>query len=191
VIARCVRVLVLMAVLWTSVVADPRQAHAADAIEVQAAHLEPDASAGGWLLAADFVLPLPGRLADAINRGVALYFTVDFELSRSRWYWWDERILQASRTYRVSYHALTRQYRLTLDGLGRSFESLEDLLAALARLRGWRVVEPGQLRAGTEYEARVRMRLDTSLLPKPFQVSAITNRDWTLQAEWRRFKFTP
>lgn len=190
-IARCVRVLVLMAVLWTVAFAAPRQAHAADAIEVQAAHLESDASADGWLLAADFVLPLPGRLADAINRGVALYFTVDFELTRSRWYWWDQRVLQTSRTYRVSYHALTRQYRLTLDGLGRSFESLEDLLAALSRLRGWRVIEPGQVRAGTDYEAQVRMRLDTSLLPKPFQVSAITNRDWTLQAEWRLFKFTP
>lgn len=190
-IARRVRVLVLMAVLLTAVLAAPGQARGADAIEVQSAHLESDAPADGWLLAADFVLPLPGRLADAINRGITLYFTVDFELFRSRWYWWDERVLQTSRTYRVSYHALTRQYRLTLDGLGRSFESLEELLAALSRIRGWRVAERDQLRTGTEYEAQVRMRLDTSLLPKPFQVSAITNRDWTLQAEWRRFKFTP
>ena len=190
-IARSVRVLVLMAVLWTAVFADPRQAHGADAIEVQSAHLEPDAPGRGWVLAADFVLPLPGRLVDAIERGITVYFTVDFELYRSRWYWWDEKVVQGSRAYRVSYHALTRQYRLTLDGLGRSFESLEDLLAALARLRGWRVIDADQVRAGTEYEAHVRMRLDTSLLPKPFQVSAITNRDWTLQAEWRRFKFAP
>ena len=190
-IARCIRALVLMAVLWTVVFAAPRQAHGADAIEVQAAHLERSPSGDGWELTADFVLPLPGHLADAINRGVTLYFTVDFELSRPRWYWWDAKVLQASRTYRVSYHALTRQYRLTLDGLGRSFESLEDLLAALSRVRGWHVIEPDQAHAGTEYEANLRMRLDTSLLPKPFQMSAIANRDWALQSEWRRFKFNP
>ena len=190
-IARCVRALVLMAVLWTVTFAGPRQAHGADAIEVQAAHIEPSASGDGWTLEADFVLPLPGHLAEAINRGITLYFTVDFELSRPRWYWWDAKVLQASRTYRVNYHALTRQYRLTLDGLGRSFESLEDVLAALSRLRGWRVIEPDRASAGTEYEAMVRMRLDTSLLPKPFQISAIANRDWALQSEWRRFKFNP
>jgi hypothetical protein len=29
------------------------------------------------------------------------------------------------------------------------------------------------------------MRLDTSQLPKPFQVNALTNRDWTLASDWR------
>jgi hypothetical protein len=29
------------------------------------------------------------------------------------------------------------------------------------------------------------MRLDTSQLPKPFQINALTNRDWTLASDWR------
>ena len=29
------------------------------------------------------------------------------------------------------------------------------------------------------------------LLPKPFQVNALTSRDWSLQSEWYRWSFTP
>jgi hypothetical protein len=28
-------------------------------------------------------------------------------------------------------------------------------------------------------------------MPKPFQVSAITNRDWVLASDWQRWRFTP
>jgi hypothetical protein len=31
----------------------------------------------------------------------------------------------------------------------------------------------------------VRMRLDVSQLPKPFQVNAITSREWSLASDWR------
>jgi hypothetical protein len=39
----------------------------------------------------------------------------------------------------------------------------------------------------SDYEAAVRMRLDTTLLPKPFQLSALTNRDLHLESSWKRF----
>lgn len=191
-IARRVRALVLVGLFWTASFADPGPAHGADAIEVLAARLEPAAARDGWLLAADFALPLGPRQEEAINRGVVLPFTVEFELNRPRWYWLDERIAQASRTYRVSYHALTRQYRVASpEGLPRAFDSLSEALATLAHLRGWRVLDAGEVEPGVDYEGRVRIRLDTSLLPKPFQVNAIANRDWTLQAEWKRFRFSP
>ena len=189
--ARLVRALVLVAVLWTAMAAVLRPAHGAEVIEVRSARIESATAADGWMLAADFSVPLPVRLEDAINRGVALYFAVDFELVRPRLYWWDEKTTQATRTYRLSYHALTRQYRLSVDGFAQAFASLDEAIQAMSRVRGWRVLEPDQVRPGNEYVAQLRMRLDTSMLPKPFQVSAITNRDWTLQAEWTRFRFAP
>jgi hypothetical protein len=35
------------------------------------------------------------------------------------------------------------------------------------------------------------MRLDTTQLPKPFQLTAITSREWTLTSDWKRFAFAP
>ena len=189
--ARLVRALVLVAVLWTALAAVLRPAHGADAIEVRSARIDPSTAGDGWVLSADFAVPLPARLEEAINRGVALYFVVDFELVRARWYWWDEKTAQATQAYRLSYHALTRQYRLTINGFAQAFATLDEAMQAISRVRGWRVLEPDQVRAGNEYLAQVRMRLDVSMLPKPFQVSAITNRDWNLPAEWTRFRFVP
>ena len=41
------------------------------------------------------------------------------------------------------------------------------------------------------YEAAVRLRLDTAQLPKPFQLTTLTSRDWNLQSDWVRWSFTP
>ena len=187
--ARLIRALALMAMVWAALVAHPTPAQAADAIEVRSAQLDP--SPDGWMLAADFAISLPQRLEEAVNRGVMLYFVVEFDVIRPRWYWFDESVTAASQAYRLSYHALTRQYRLNLSGFAQTFPTLAEALVAMSRVRGWRVLEPDQVRVGTTYDVQVRMRLDTAQLPKPFQVTALTNREWTLGSEWKRFRFSP
>ncbi|MEF8753360.1 MAG: DUF4390 domain-containing protein [Accumulibacter sp.] len=145
----------------------------------------------GYLLSADFNINLNARLDDAIARGVTLYFVVDFELTRARWYWLDEQVISRSQTFQLSYHALTRQYRLSSGALHQSFTSLDDAQRILSRLRNWLVLERGALRFGESYQAAVRMRLDLSQMPKTFQVNALANRDWNLSSEWARWIFTP
>jgi hypothetical protein len=61
----------------------------------------------------------------------------------------------------------------------------------LRRLRDWLVLDRTVTLADATYEAAVRMRLDTTLLPKPFQLSALTNREWNLESQWKRFSFRP
>ncbi len=164
-------------------------ARAADLIETLAAEIVPDGDA--WALSADFKAPLPSRLEEMVALGIVLHFATEFELYRKRWYWWDDKIVQTSRISRLSYHALTRQYRLASDGIQQSFPTFAEAVQAMSVVRGWRVLDAGAVSSGTSYEAWVRMRLDVSQLPKPFQVTAITNRDWNVQAEWKRFTFTP
>jgi hypothetical protein len=45
--------------------------------------------------------------------------------------------------------------------------------------------------ANADYDAALRMRLDTGLLPKPFQLSALTARDLHLESPWKRFIVRP
>jgi hypothetical protein len=143
----------------------------------------------GYALDADFEIELNPRLEDAINKGVAMYFEVEFELTRKRWYWFDERPVSRQLMLRLSYHALTRQYRISRGALHQSFSSLPDALRVLSRVRSWQVLERAEVDAGTEYQAALRMRLDVSQLPKPFQVNALTSREWNLASEWRRWPF--
>lgn len=163
----------------------------ADTIDVLRVGVEPSADGESWLLSADFALTLSPQLEEAVSRGVSLTFLVEFEMTRPRWYWWDDRTAAATQTHRLSYHALTRQYRVLLNGVPASFPSLGEALEAMSRLRGWRVMPRDRTRPGTAYEGWLRLRLDTGQLPRPLQITALTNRDWTPQSEWKRFAIPP
>jgi hypothetical protein len=146
-----------------------------------------------YVLDADFDLALNPTLEEAIGRGgIPLYFVVEFDLWRPRLFWFDELIAKETITYRVSYNALTRQYRLSTGGaFYQTVSSIEELLRIISRVRGRPVVEKSALQKGVRYEAAVRLRLDTTQLPKPFQITALTSRDWNLQSDWVRWSFTP
>jgi hypothetical protein len=157
----------------------------ADDIEVRGAELR--AVEDGLVLDADFAFELTPRLAEVVANGVPLYFRVDFELTRRRWYWFDDTAAAKRFHLRLSYHALSRQYRLSTGLLQQSFATLDEALNVLKRIRSWLVVDRTVSFADADYEAAVRMRLDVTLLPKPFQLSALTSRELQLDSPWRRF----
>jgi hypothetical protein len=144
---------------------------------------------GGFVLAADLAFDISPRLEEAVGKGLTLHFVAEFELSRPRWYWFDEKVVQVSQTWRLTYHALTRQYRLSTGALHQSFPSLDDALRVLSHIRKWTIAERDRLVAGETLDASLRVRLDTSQLPKPFQVEALSNKDWILTSDWKRWSF--
>ena len=42
-----------------------------------------------------------------------------------------------------------------------------------------------------ESDASLRLRLDISQMPKTFQVSALSSRDWNLVSDWQHWSFPP
>jgi hypothetical protein len=160
-------------------------AAADERIGVMAASLEPARDGSGIVLNATFEFEMPQALEEAVHKGIALYFNIEFELFRERWYWFDRRVASSTLTYRLSYSPLTRQYRLARGGLSQPFESLDEALSLLKSVRQWKVMDRGALNPNDSYDAKVRMRLDVSQLPKPFQVNAITSREWSLASDWR------
>jgi Domain of unknown function (DUF4390) len=164
-------------------------AQAADGITVNSTALE--LTEDGWQLNAEFNIAFSPRLEEAVNRGVPLYFVVEFELARPRWYWFDEKPIQLSQTYKISYTPLLRQYRISVGSASQNFTRFDDVARVLSRLRGLPVAGKNALGSGVEYQASLRMRLDTAQLPKPFQFDAISSRDWTLASDWYRWSVTP
>lgn len=179
---RCIALLLSLVLAFAAPVAAR-----ADDIEIREARLE--SVEDGLALQADFAFDINPRLAEAVKGGVPLYFAVEFELTRPRWYWFDEKTLSRRHQIRLSYHPVSRQYRLATGVIQQSFATLEDALAVLHRLRNWIVVEKTIALPEATYEAAVRMRLDLTLLPRPFQVSALTSRDWRLESTWKRFTY--
>ena len=161
----------------------------AEGIKIKSFELEK--ADNDWLLNATFQIELSPGLEDAVQKGVVLYFQTEFDLTRSRWYWFDEKPALVQRQTRLSYQPLTQQYRIASEGFTFSAKTMSEALQAVGSIGGWRVMEGSQLDPSKSYIASMRMNLDLSKLPKPFQVNALNNRDWNVSSDWYRFPFSP
>jgi hypothetical protein len=163
-------------------------AASAEGIKIQSAELE--RVDNDWLLNATFKIDLTPGLEDAVQKGVVLYFQIEFDLTRSRWYWFDEKPALAQRQTRLSYQPLTQQYRIASEGFTFYAKTIFEALQTVGSIGGWRVIDNNQIDLSKSYTAALRMTLDLSKLPKPFQVNALNNRDWNVTSDWLRFPFS-
>jgi hypothetical protein len=164
------------------------------ALAAEAGSIEPKRAAltpgeDGYTLSAEFAVDLGSRLEDAVARGVPLYFNLEFVLERHRKYWVNEHVTARILSYRLAYSSLTRQYRLTTGNLHQNFGSLAEAMRVVGRIAALPVVDKDAIKPGESYEAAVRLALDRSQLPKPFQVDAITDRDLHVDTKPLRWQF--
>ena len=100
------------------------------------------------MLNADFALSFNSTLEEALQRGMPLYFLLEVDILRPRWYWFDEKVLRHSTQYRVSFQPLTRQYRVASGLLSQTFDSLEEVERLIGRVtRGRSRTPPTSRRA--------------------------------------------
>ncbi len=160
------------------------------AAEIDVVQASLEATDDGYRLSTSYSFELNRSLEDALVRGVPLYFTTDVQLTRRRWYWFDEVSISLSRTMRISYNVLTRQYHASTTGqLQQSFSTLEDAMSLIRRPPRWNIADKNTLKSGDVYNVGLRMRLDVAQLPKPFQINALNNSDWRLSSDWKEFTF--
>ena len=81
-----------------------------------------------WVLDADLSLQLTPALEQLVNKGVVLHFVTEFQLTQSRWYWFDAKTIEVQRVSKISYQALTNQYRVTLGSFSLSAANLKQVV---------------------------------------------------------------
>jgi hypothetical protein len=160
----------------------------ADGISVNKAEVR--LSDDGYQLSASYDINLTFAAQQALGRGVPLYFVGEFLLTRPRWYWFDEKIFQGEQTVKLSYNALTRQYRLSRGTLFQNFANFEDALNVLAR-QSSSAIPQSLVKDSSNYVVAARLRLDVTQLPLPLQVNALTGKDWALDSDWYRWMIRP
>lgn len=142
-----------------------------------------------YVVNADIQMVLNDRLVDALHRGVALHFTAEFVIEKPRWYWFDEEVVSRKLSYRLTYHSITRNYHLHNGTATQSFESLDSAMATMRTIREWPIVSVDSLQPGVSYQAALRFGHDISMLPKTFQVTAISSREWNQSTDWFEWTF--
>lgn len=162
-------------------------------VKDEPAPVQLERNADGLWLSARLPLQLPPGLEDALRKGVPLHFVWQAEVLRSRWYWWDQKMLTTTRSVRLAYQPLTRRWRVSTatgefgsaagNALHQNLDNLSDALAAVFRVSGWQLAEAGQWDAKPQDKVRLKFQLDQSLLPKPFQLGLGAANDTVLGYE--------
>jgi len=174
-------------------------------------------SEDGYQLSATYNINLNFVVKQALMRGIPIYFVGEFSLTHARWDWldsaqqalsrslpsifsggsplarwsWlDKEIYNGEQTFKLSYSTLTGRYRISRGALFQNFASLEDALNILAR-QSSEVIPAELMKKDGNYVASARLRLDIAELPKPLQVNALTDNDWTLDSDWYRWVIDP
>ena len=164
------------------------QAQAGEGVDIVRANIE--ASDEGYRLAAAYAFDLNHGLEDAIQHGVTLYFTTEVELTRPRWYWYDDRAVSQSQTIRISYKVLTREYQVSVLGsMLQSFATLDDAMVLIRRPSRWLIAPRGALKPGEVYNVTLRMFMDLERLAKPIQVNAFSSSQWRLESKDKKFQY--
>jgi hypothetical protein len=166
--------------------AGPARAQQADVTQMRVERTEE-----GILLSATTRFELPAIIDDALAKGIPMFFVAEATLLQDRWYWYDKRMATAARHMRLSYQPLTRRWRLQVSNapignsglaLGQTFETREEAIAAVQRVANWRIAGPGEFDPAAQHSVDFRFRLDVSQLPRPFQIGAVGQADWSIAA---------
>jgi len=161
----------------------------APAIELTELKLERQDNA--MVLTSNVRLELGASVEEALLKGVAIHFVAEAVIMRERWYWYDTRVSGAVRHYRLAYQPLTRRWRLTVSSealgvpagagsLSQQFDNVTEALSAIRRNLNWKVAELSDLDPDTKYVLNFQFRIDTSQLPRPFQITAGGQNEWNL-----------
>ena len=158
----------------------------------------------GVYLSATVRFDLPAVVEDALLKGIAVFFVVEADIYRDRWYWTDPRVASAARTLRLAYQPLTGRWRVNIVSgliasssglratLNQNYDTLPDALSALQRMARWKIAEASEVEPDSAYRLELNFRLDLSQLPRPFQIGVAGQKDWTIAAQVKdRLKLAP
>lgn len=141
-----------------------------------------------YFVSVDAEIELNPTLEQALKKGVVLYFVTKFTLVEPRWYWLDNEVARLKTRIGLRYSALTRQYQLSDPTFIKYFFTLKEALQMLQRLHRQQVTVLSDLSETNDYHATLRLWLDLTRMPKPFQVEALGSSAWNLSSErlqWR------
>lgn len=144
-----------------------------------------------------FRTDLPDQLKEALRQGVPLNFTLSWQLSApsmQAYRFKFDQLLSSDNTihYKLSFHPLTNRYRVTVGTFSTEYDTLDTALRGIGAVANWKVLSKGALGsvAAKDVKAEVRLLLSTAKLPKPFQINALTSKNWHLDSGWKPLAVT-
>ncbi len=135
---------------------------------------------------------LPLVVEDALAKGIPINFVAEIAVLRERWYWTNKKLSSLQRNLRLSYHPLTRRWRLNVSAgefaessqglaLNQNFDDLDAAMDAVRRISHWRIAELADIEPGVKHFVEFRFYLNLTQLPRPLQIGTLGQTEWQIQ----------
>ena len=174
------------------------------ALAAEITQLRVERADDGLYLSATANFELSPVVEDALMKGIPLFFVVEADIYRDRWYWTDPRVASAVRTLRLAYQPLTRRWRVNIASglisssaglratLNQNYETLAEAMSAIQRVARWKIADNSEVAADASHRLEFSFRLDLSQLPRPFQIGMAGQSEWNISAQVReRLRIEP
>lgn len=137
-------------------------------------------------LSADIYYQLTPTAREALQKGIPLYWDVLIDVVRERNWLWNQTLVEFKIRYRIQYHALLNNYRVTniTTSDSNSFATLPAALAGMSAIRNIAVLGKGDIRDDERYLVRIKTRFDREALPLPLRPASYVNPQWYLSSAW-------
>jgi hypothetical protein len=144
--------------------------HATSAATAQLTHLRTERTEDGIYLNAAVSFELPHVVEDALLKGIPMFFVIEVDVFRDRWYW---RVNIGSGLIGGGSSGLRATFN-------QNYDTLPEAMSVVQQVARWKVADSADIRSGNEHNLVFSFKLDLSQLPRPFQIGVAGQRDWTI-----------
>lgn len=141
---------------------------------------------GQYFLSADIQYALTQTAREALQKGIPLYWDVLIKVVRERNWLWNKTLVDFKIRYRIQYHALLNNYRVTniTSSDSTNYATLAAALEGMAEIRNIAILDEEDIEKDESYRVSVKTRFDREALPLPLRPASYVNPQWYLSSDW-------
>lgn len=127
---------------------------------------------------------LHDKVKEALANGIMMSFVTDLELIENTPNWFNQVQARYQKVFSIKYHALSKQFVVSMNGEDRSYPDLFSVFYQQTRLCDFRIGPISVTQFSESVYVRAKVRLLTEALPLPLRVKSYLSKDWRPSSGW-------
>ncbi len=137
-----------------------------------------------WLeLNADIDFRLSPMAKEALQKGIALSWTVLIKVEQEGWIW-NTTVEQRKLKYTIKNHALLNLYSVNDNGEEDRFSTLKASLNSISKIRNLAIIKKKHIKKNKKYQVLLKVGFEREALPIPLRPISYFDPQWALSSRW-------
>jgi hypothetical protein len=137
-----------------------------------------------WLeLNADIDFRLSPMAKEALQKGIALSWTVLIKVEQEGWLW-NTTVEQRKLKYTIKNYTLLNLYSVNDNGEEDRFSTLNATLNSMSKIRNLAIIKKKSIKKNKKYQVLIKVGFEREALPIPLRPISYFDPQWALSSQW-------